>query len=114
MYSVLDQDFPSLDVYLCYECGFSADKILMSNKAIFLTYQQMFAHTRGILATKKLMPLRSNHNEHFIPFRYLGRPLIKAVLASYQRALIGGIVAILQSVLKSNNSKESHNLEPSQ
>ena len=46
MYGVINDDYPSLDVYLCYECGFHYDTILKEQKSLYQLYEQLFIHCK--------------------------------------------------------------------
>jgi hypothetical protein len=46
MYYVINEDYPRLETYLCYECGFHADSILMGQTSVYQTYQELFIHTK--------------------------------------------------------------------
>jgi hypothetical protein len=63
MYEVLNEDYPNLETYLCYECGFHADTILMQQKALYQQYQWLFSHSNGALIPKKILPTRNQ--QHF-------------------------------------------------
>ncbi len=54
MYQVINEDYPRLEAYLCYECGFHADTILMKQKKLYQAYQQLFLHSKRILVPKKV------------------------------------------------------------
>jgi len=54
MYRIVDDDYQRLETYLCYECGFYADTILMSNKSLYQEYQKVFSYSGDILKLKKL------------------------------------------------------------
>ena len=45
MYYVINEDYPRLETYLCYEYGFHADTILMGQISLYQTYQELFIHT---------------------------------------------------------------------
>lgn len=61
MYEVIDEEYPRLRTYLCYECGFHADTILMEQKSMYLHYQELFAHFKDVLKPKKLLPPKFQH-----------------------------------------------------
>jgi hypothetical protein len=63
MYEVLDNDYPSLKTFLCYECGFNYDLTLVEQKSLFQQYQKLFIHTKekGIdLSLKNYSPTETN------------------------------------------------------
>jgi hypothetical protein len=63
MYGVINEEYPSLDTYLCYGCGFHADCILMEQKDLYQQYQWLFSHSKGILVPKKVpSPTRNQHD----------------------------------------------------
>lgn len=62
MYEILNEDYPNLETYLCYECGFHADTILMKQKHLYQQYQWLFSHSRGVLIPKKFPPTRNQHD----------------------------------------------------
>jgi hypothetical protein len=59
MYEVVNEDYPRLETYLCYECGFHTDSILMEQKRLYQQYQQLFMYSKGLLLSKNLIPKRS-------------------------------------------------------
>jgi hypothetical protein len=58
MYKVIDPEYPKLDVYLCYICGFHADSILIDQKKMYQIYQQLYARNSDLLKPKKLFEPR--------------------------------------------------------
>jgi len=63
MYQVENADYPSLDTYLCYECGFSANTTMMEQKSLYQAYQNLFMHSNGWLVPKKLPPTKPEQPE---------------------------------------------------
>jgi hypothetical protein len=63
MYRVINEEYPKLDTYLCYECGFHADTVLMKQKKLFQNYQWLFSHFKNVLVPKKIMPLKRISDE---------------------------------------------------
>ncbi|HEX7257600.1 MAG TPA: hypothetical protein VF242_06030 [Nitrososphaeraceae archaeon] len=63
MYEVVNEDYPKLETYLCYECGFHADTILMEQKSLYEAYQRLYFRFNDILKPKYLPP----RNQH--PFK---------------------------------------------
>jgi hypothetical protein len=61
MYEVANEEYPRLEAYLCYRCGFHADTTLMENKNLYQAYQRLFMHSNGILVPKKLPPTKLNN-----------------------------------------------------
>ena len=52
MISVINQDYPRLDTYLCFECGFHADTILMGQRSLYQGYQRLFPKFTEIMKLK--------------------------------------------------------------
>lgn len=48
MYQVVDKDYPRLDTYLCYECGFYADSILIEQKGLYQAFQRLFYNSKNL------------------------------------------------------------------
>jgi len=49
MYPVEDADSPTLPTYLCYQCGFHPNTVLMEDKVLYLAYQEFFARFKDTL-----------------------------------------------------------------
>ena len=47
MYEVIDSEYPRLETYLCYECGFHADSILMEQNSLYKLFQRLFLHSKN-------------------------------------------------------------------
>jgi hypothetical protein len=58
---MLIEDYANLETYLCYECRFHADTILMQQKCLYQQYQSLFSHSKGVLVPKKVPPTRNQH-----------------------------------------------------
>jgi hypothetical protein len=58
MYEVVNEDYPRLETYLCYNCGFHADTVMMQQRSIYQAYQQLFLHSKGLLVPKRLPPTK--------------------------------------------------------
>jgi hypothetical protein len=54
MYEIVNEDHPNLETYLCYECGFHADTVLMKESGLYQAYQKLYIHAIDILKPKKL------------------------------------------------------------
>lgn len=61
MYQVINEQYPNLDTYFCYGCGFHADTILIEQKELYQQYQWLYFHTNGALIPKKLPKLKSKN-----------------------------------------------------
>jgi hypothetical protein len=64
MFQVINNDYPNLDTYLCYECGFHYDLILAKQKSLFQSYQQLFMYCKdkGIdMSMKNFSPPKNKH-----------------------------------------------------
>lgn len=59
IYPILNEQYPNLDTYFCYECGFHADTIFMEQKELYQEYQRLYFHTNGSLIPKKFLILKS-------------------------------------------------------
>lgn len=46
MYNVIDEYYPSLETYLCYDCGFHTNTIIIEQKGLYQAYQKLFIHTK--------------------------------------------------------------------
>ena len=46
MYKVIDNDYPKLDVFLCYDCGFHYDIILKNQRGLYQEYEKLFIHCK--------------------------------------------------------------------
>jgi hypothetical protein len=46
MYNVIDEDYPRLESYLCYECGFHTNTVMIQQKGLYQAYQKLFIHTK--------------------------------------------------------------------
>ena len=55
MYLVRDNDYPKLDIYLCYDCGFYYVIILKNQKGLYREYEKCFIHfkEKGIIMKLK-------------------------------------------------------------
>ncbi len=55
MYLVRDNDYPKLDIYLCYDCGFHYDTILKNQTTLYQEYERCFIHfkQKGIIMRLK-------------------------------------------------------------
>lgn len=63
MYEVIDDDYPNLESYLCYECGFQTNTVLMNEKGLYHEYQKLFVHAKVMLKPKKIpRPTRNQHD----------------------------------------------------
>lgn len=58
MYQIVNEDYPKLETYFCYECGFHADTILMSQKNLYQNYQQLYMKYQDVLRPKRLPRLK--------------------------------------------------------
>lgn len=47
MYQVVDKNYPRLDTYLCYECGFHADTILIEQRGLYQAFQRLFHNSQN-------------------------------------------------------------------
>ena len=47
MYQVINEDYPRLETYLCFECGFHADKILIKQKGLYQAFQRLFHNSKN-------------------------------------------------------------------
>jgi hypothetical protein len=54
MYEIVNEDYPNLETYLCYECGFHADTFLMKERGLYQAYQKLYIHAIDVLKPKKL------------------------------------------------------------
>ena len=63
MYDVINEEYPHLEIYMCYECGFNADTVLMEQKTLYLEYQELFAHFKEVLKPRNLPPTRNQQPE---------------------------------------------------
>jgi len=55
MYEVINNDYPRLETYLCFECGFHADTILIRQKRLYQAFQKLFHRTKN----KELLKLKN-------------------------------------------------------
>lgn len=55
MYQVKNLDYPRLETYLCYECGFHTNTTLMEQRSLYQAYQKLFFN----LKDKKVMKLKN-------------------------------------------------------
>jgi hypothetical protein len=60
MYEVVDDDYPNLEAFLCYRCGFQTNIVLMNEKGLYHEYQKLYLHATEILKPKKLPKIRKN------------------------------------------------------
>jgi hypothetical protein len=64
MYEVINNDYPKLDTFLCYECGFYYNTILKEQKGLYNQYEQLFIHCKekGIhMSLKNFSPPKNKH-----------------------------------------------------
>jgi hypothetical protein len=62
MYLVRDNDYPKLDIYLCYDCGFYYVIILKNQKGLYREYEKCFIHFKEkgiIMKLKNYAPITS-------------------------------------------------------
>jgi hypothetical protein len=62
IYLVRDNDYPKLDIYLCYDCGFYYDIILKNQKGLYQEYEKCFIHFKEkgiIMKLKNYAPITS-------------------------------------------------------
>ncbi len=62
MYKVRDDDYPKLDIYLCYNCGFYYDTILKHQKGLYQEYEKCFIHLKEkgiVMKLKNYTPIIS-------------------------------------------------------
>jgi hypothetical protein len=67
MYIVLDNDYPGLDTFLCYKCGFNYDLILAEQKSLFQQYQKLFIHTKEKGIDISLKNYSPTENKQYFP-----------------------------------------------
>jgi hypothetical protein len=63
MYEVINDDYPTLEAYLCYECGFQTNTTLMNEKGLHQVYQNLFMHAKDILKPKRMPRPRHSPTE---------------------------------------------------
>jgi hypothetical protein len=92
MYEVINENYPKLETYQCYECGFHADTILMQQRGLYQSYQSLFMHSKekGLVKLKllpkrptdeSLQPNEDNHSRRRLDSTLLGALLNYRLMA---------------------------------
>jgi hypothetical protein len=66
MYEVVNNNYPSLETFLCYECGFNYNLTLFEQKSLFHQYQKLFIYSKekGITTSiRHLVPKNNSPTE---------------------------------------------------